>query len=212
MAHPHKDESVLTEALMRMRSRLRDENERILLELQDDAAQRIQQEITEKLSMITNQMTQQKQEIIPLILQDLKQKLCHLVHSQDNIHANLQEMIGKISEEFDIPPVLVPYDQEITRIAKEFLHIIFSAMKLHEMALSNETSHPYFSEKAEEVERLGQENWSHCMEIAKEEWSEMGSKKLAIEESYKDLLEHEENTMIKYIHDQVTPSSSSLLN
>jgi hypothetical protein len=211
MAQTEKEESALTEALMKMRSRLRDENERILLELQDDAAKRIQQDITEKLTIITKQITEQKQEILPLILQYLHQRIYHLAHSQNDKFANLHEIIGNLSDKFEIPPVLVPYDQEITRIAKEFLQILFAAIKQHEMALFNETSNPYFTEKEEEIERLGQENWSSCMEMAKEEWSEMGSKRLAIEESYKDLFEHEENTMIKYIHDQLDLAYDSMI-
>lgn len=215
MEVPRNEESELTEALMKMRSRLRDENERILLELQDDTTRRIEKEMKEKLQNLNNYFNEQKQILLSLLLQSLQQRLHHLTHSSDDEDThqwkNLQEIICNIwidEKMIPFPTILVPYEEEITRIAKELLHILLSVMRQHEDALFYEQRgdpSSFIEDKEEEIEKIGQEDWSTCMEMAKEEWSEMGCKRLAIEERYKALLQHEEDTMIKYIHDQVAP-------
>jgi hypothetical protein len=192
----------LTDGLLRMRSRLRDENDKIMLELQHDAAQRVDREINEKLMSYNQFIDKKKNEIVRMTLQAVHEKVCDISRSSDE-YASLRPIL--ISENYEIPSLLTtpPHDQEITSIARELLQTLLTSLHSHHMQQLNEVGQPYESLE-EDLEVSGQRNWEACMNEAKDEWSEMGVKRLAIEESYKDLVENEENTLMTYINDQVS--------
>lgn len=257
----------LTDALMRMRSRLRDENEKIILELQNDAARKIDLYIKDKLQIYQEDLKGKKESFIREIFQILEEKVSAFIHSSE-IYSSLQQIIPKVSKTTasmdgnkiaEVPTHFFPvtpfsshtspsfpipsthsslaspdtkneqkndapdmaetheiYDEDLNRIAQEFLQTYQSFIQSHQMNILKEIEDTTIGSGSDtnlytDIELKGQLQWSNNMENAKNEWSEMGSKRLAIEESYKEILENEENTMIQYVNDQVCYSVSWML-
>jgi hypothetical protein len=198
----------LTDGLLKMRSRLRDENEKIMRELQHDAAQRIDRDIHERLASYQELIDKKKSEISKITLQALHERLCQLSQSHDE-YSSLRPIF--ISENYEIPSLLTapPHKQEITSIATRLLQTLLVSLHSYQMTQLDEARQP-FESLQEDLESSGQRHWEACLSEAKEEWAEMGVKRLAIEESYKDLAENEENTLVAYINDQVRDRALSV--
>jgi hypothetical protein len=201
--------SELTSALFAMRSKLRNEHEKIMHELQNDAAEKIDRELKIRLDEIRRQMDEKKKKAVA----DVIHSFCYCVmkNSSSEAYAGVGSALLGIKNELEsiVPPFDTVQEDLLNKASTAFLNICRDYFSSKEDEILVRADEPLMHVEIK-TEQEGEEYWAANMARANAEWCEGGSYRRAAEESQIQLLEGEENTVLKYINDQVRPSLSGL--
>lgn len=186
-----------------MRSKLRNEHEKIMHELQNDAAEKIDRELKKRIDEIKHQMDERKKNAIV----DVINSFCHCVmkNSSAEVYAGVGSALLEIKNELKstVPPFDTVQEDILNKASIAFLNVCrdyFSSKEDEILARADEPLMHVELKTEEECEQF----WAANMARANAEWSEGGSYRRAAEESQIEVLEGEENTVLKYINDQVS--------